>query len=392
MKQHIWENYFILIRTGIVAVLEIYLLMYADDLQKLTYGTLFGAALFFGVTVLSVCIRKKRMLICLKLLLAVFMAQSIDVSFFMLFFLSALEVISEWKLPAVWYPFSIVIVVFTKMEHMELWLLLAVLIALVYFQHDKVVFFYRYFAKDEEIVGFLLKHHLQTKEAEYANSLKESRMQSENMILEEKNRISQALHDKLGHSINGSVYQLEACKVLMDKDVQTTKQMLQAVINNLRSSMDEIREILRKERPKKYKLAIMQLKHLCDDCKERGIDCSLSMEGNIDEIPEELLEIILDNAYEAVSNSMKYARCTRIYISLEKLNQVVKCIICDNGIGCEKITYGMGLSGMRERMRRVGGFLDFESDVGFTVKMLLPIETEKERDGTNGKNESNHRR
>lgn len=392
MKQHIWENYFILIRTGIVAVLEIYLLMYADDLQKLTYGTLFGAALFFGVTVLSVCIRKKRMLICLKLLLAVFMAQSIDVSFFMLFFLSALEVISEWKLPAVWYPFSIVIVVFTKMEHMELWLLLAVLIALVYFQHDKVVVFYRYFAKDEEIVGFLLKHHLQTKEAEYANSLKESRMQSENMILEEKNRISQALHDKLGHSINGSVYQLEACKVLMDKDVQTTKQMLQAVINNLRSSMDEIREILRKERPKKYKLAIMQLKHLCDDCKERGIDCSLSMEGNIDEIPEELLEIILDNAYEAVSNSMKYARCTRIYISLEKLNQVVKCIICDNGIGCEKITYGMGLSGMRERMRRVGGFLDFESDVGFTVKMLLPIETEKERDGTNGKNESNHRR
>lgn len=52
-------------------------------------------------------------------------------------------------------------------------------------------------------------------------------------------------HDKLGHNINGSVYQLEAIKVLMEKGPETSRKMIQAVIDQLRSGMDEIRGILK---------------------------------------------------------------------------------------------------------------------------------------------------
>ena len=191
-------------------------------------------------------------------------------------------------------------------------------------------------------------------------------------MLEERARLAQTLHDKLGHNINGSIYQLEAIKLLMEKDPLTSKKMTQAVIDQLRTGMDEIRAILRKERPKKYKLALLQLQQLCEECNQKGVEAELVTEGELAEVSEKYLEIILDNAYEAVSNSMKYSKCTKIIIKVLVMNQVIRCSISDNGIGCENIVDGMGLAGMRRRVREVNGILDFESEYGFTINMLLP--------------------
>ena len=90
-------------------------------------------------------------------------------------------------------------------------------------------------------------------------------------------------------------------------------------------------------------------------------------------MPEKYLEIILDNAVEAVSNALKYAHCTKIEIKLVVMNQMLRCCISDNGIGCSNITDGMGISGMRKRVRGVNGIIDFQTEAGFTINMLLPM-------------------
>ena len=90
-------------------------------------------------------------------------------------------------------------------------------------------------------------------------------------------------------------------------------------------------------------------------------------------------EVILDNAFEAVTNSMKYSKCKRIDISIVVMNKMVRCSIADDGVGCDKIEDGMGISGMRKRIREAGGTIDFESkndsgmQKGFKVNMLLPL-------------------
>ena len=149
--------------------------------------------------------------------------------------------------------------------------------------------------------------------------------------------------------------------------------MIQAVIDQLRMGMDEIRAILRKQRPKKYKLAVLQIEKLCEDCRRKGVRAELTTEGDFVKVPEKYLEIILDNAYEAVSNSMKYAKCTKIEIKIHVMNQMLRCSISDNGVGCGEIEDGMGISGMRRRVREVNGILDFETEVGFRINMLLPL-------------------
>ena len=128
--------------------------------------------------------------------------------------------------------------------------------------------------------------------------------------------------------------------------------------------MDEIRGILRKERPAKKELAMLQLYKLCEDCNNKGVKTELVTEGDTALIPDPIWEVILDNAFEAVSNSMKYSKCSSIDIQIFVMKQRVRVSIADDGVGCSKFEDGMGISGMRSRVRTASGTIDFQTDPG----------------------------
>ena len=247
------------------------------------------------------------------------------------------------------------------------------LTAIVYLQHNYIIRSYKKQMLEDTINEQNLKRDMQQKEYAAKMEQRKSMIMAENQILEERATLSQTLHDKLGHNINGSVYQLEAAKVLLSKDPEKSGNIIQAVIDQLRSGMDEIRGILRKERPEKRQLAMLQLYKLCEDCNGKGVQTELSTEGDTALISDAIWEVILDNAFEAISNSMKYSKCSRIDISLFVMNQRVRVSIADDGVGCPEIKDGMGISGMRQRVRECGGTITFETDPGFTVTMLLPL-------------------
>ena len=219
-----------------------------------------------------------------------------------------------------------------------------------------------------QIVEMYIKKEMAVREER-----KKTLLMAENRILTERAELTQTLHDRLGHNINGSIYQLEASKLLLEKDPEKTRGMIQAVIDQLRSGMDEIRMILRKERPEKKKMALIHLHELCADCKAKGMEAELQTEGDLSAIPDDLWEVLLDNCYEAVSNSMKYSKAKKIELRIIVMNQMVRCVVSDNGIGCSRITDGMGISGMRQRIRAVGGTISFETEAGFLVNMLIPL-------------------
>ena len=252
-------------------------------------------------------------------------------------------------------------------------LIFVTLLLVCYLQHDFVIEAFRKQMMEDLVSQQGLKKDMTNREVAAREAIKKNTLMSENKILEERAALSQTLHDKLGHNINGSIYQLEASKVIMDKDPEKSKQMIQGVIDQLRTGMDEIRAILRKERPEKKKMALLQLHELCADCNEKGVEAELSIEGNTSVIPNDIWEVILDNSFEAVSNSMKYSKCSHINITIIVMNKMVRCVISDDGIGCDKIVDGMGISGMRQRIRSVGGTIDFESEAGFKVSTLLPL-------------------
>ena len=376
MTEQLRETYFLAIRTCLLVAIEIYIVLSQTVLTGASSRVLLLLAVFLGTVAGKELVRRKKekwILLGIATVLCMIMIDTLGKEFLLLGILLCYEIISMIKPSFFWYcmPFLLACVP-TKIGIYEQ-LIMTMLICMLYVQHDFVVASYRRQTKEDTIEEQRLKRSMHRQEHELREEINRSLLQAENQLLEERARLSQTLHDKLGHNINGSIYQLEAIKLIMEKEPETAKKMTQAVIDQLRTGMDEIRAILRKERPKKYKLALLQLQQLCDECSQKGVEAQLGIEGELSEVPEKYLEIILDNAFEAVSNSLKYAKCTKIDMKIHVLNQMVRCSISDNGVGCDVIEDGMGIAGMRRRVREVNGILDFETEIGFTINILLPL-------------------
>ena len=375
MEERFRNHYFVLLRIALLLVLEVYIILSQSVLTGASVEVLLILALFIGVIAGKELMERRYQIIWLVTagVIWIIMLSAVGTTFTLLGVYLCYEVLTYFKPRLFWYILPVGIAFIPSGIGSSVQLVIAALVGLIYCQHDFVVEPYRKQTKEDTITEQRLKHDINRREYEMKEEVRKSFLIAENQMLEERAELSQTLHDKLGHNINGSVYQLEAVKVLLEKEPDVSREMVQAVIDQLRSGMDEIRAILRKERPKKYKLAVLQLEKLCEECRAKGVDATLITEGELKGIPEKYLEVILDNAYDAVSNSMKYAKCTRIKISIHVLNKMIRCSISDNGMGCKEIIDGMGISGMRKRIREINGILDFETEVGFTINMLLPL-------------------
>ncbi|MBQ3513866.1 MAG: hypothetical protein IJA32_08730 [Lachnospiraceae bacterium] len=375
MGEQLQNHYFLAVRIGLLMVLEIYIVLSQSVLTGASEKVLLLLALFIGLMAGKELVERKKQVVFFLLsgILFYVILSWIGNAFLLLGVFLCYEVLTYIKPKMFWYFLPIGIACIPGQVDTYMQIMVAFFMGIIYLQHDFVVESYRQQMKEDIMVEQSLKHNIYHKEHEMKEEMRKNLLIAENQILEEREKLSQTLHDKLGHNINGSVYQLEAVKVLMEKEPEASKKMIQAVIDQLRTGMDEIRAILRKERPKKYKLAVLQIEKLCEDCRRKGVRAELITEGDFVKVPEKYLEIILDNAYEAVSNSMKYAKCTKIEIKIHVMNQMIRCSISDNGIGCGEIVDGMGISGMRRRVREVNGILDFETEAGFRINMLLPL-------------------
>ncbi len=375
MAEHFRETYFLAIRTCLLLVLEVYIVLTKSVLTGASSWVLLLLALFVGAMAGKELVKtrmRKWFLLGIAILLCGIMIVTLGKEFMLLGIFLVYEIFSIVKPSLIWYCMPFVLACVPSEIGIYVQLVFTMLIGIIYIQHDFVVASYLKQTQEDTMVEQRLKQNIHQQEHEYREEMKRSLLMAENQLLEERARLSQTLHDKLGHNINGSIYQLEAVKLIMEKEPETAKKMTQAVIEQLRMGMDEIRAILRKERPKKYRLALLQLQQLCDECNQKGVEAELVVEGELGEVSEKYIEIILDNAFEAVSNSLKYAKCSKIEITIYVLNQLIRCSISDNGVGCDMIEEGMGITGMRKRVREVNGILNFETEVGFTINILLP--------------------
>lgn len=233
MKENFRGNYFLLLRIIVAALLEIYLLMTTKALNKGGYVVLFEAACFFTAVVLYGLWEKKIFLLA-EIFTAGILFSTTKHSFMLLFGIVCLDIVKVYSLGIFGYVLPLGISFFTGAENFGQNFLLLVLVSFLYFQHNEIVLPYKKQIKEEEESEMSLKRNMRKQEHIYRENLENNMLRTENALLEERARLSQTLHDKLGHNINGSVYQLEACKVLLEKDTKRVEKMIQAVIDNLR--------------------------------------------------------------------------------------------------------------------------------------------------------------
>ncbi|WEG11057.1 sensor histidine kinase [Pullulanibacillus sp. KACC 23026] len=211
------------------------------------------------------------------------------------------------------------------------------------------------------------------------NENKEYMRQSEYTFkLEERNRLSQEIHDKIGHSMTGALIQMEAAKAIANTDKKQAYDLLQNAINISKSGIEEIRQTLKNMKPPSEQMGINRVRLLIDEFSSKHpIHTAFTYKGNLDVVTPIQWKVILENVGESLTNLLKYAEATAVSIDLTVLNKVVKVDVKDNGKGALKIKKGLGISGMEERTASLNGKIIVDGSNGFSVTTLLPVSDEE---------------
>lgn len=193
--------------------------------------------------------------------------------------------------------------------------------------------------------------------------------------LEERNRISQQIHDEVGHAITGALIQMEASKRLLHIDQQKAEELLQNAIGITQEGIEHIRLTLKNMKPTTEQVGINRLKLIVDEfTAKHDIQTILTYQGEMERVNAFQWEVIQKNITEALTNSLKYGKySTQITVNVNVLNKLVKVEVKDNGKGSEKIEKGLGMVGMEERAASIDGKVIVDGTDGFSVTTLLPL-------------------
>jgi signal transduction histidine kinase len=199
----------------------------------------------------------------------------------------------------------------------------------------------------------------------------------------ERNRLAMRLHDEVGHGISGSILLLEGAAAVMDSDVQTAKDTIILATENLRTSADEIRRVLREEYADRADAGLSRLKNELAHfgAEHPHIKTELTIGAGTDELSAHLWACICENMTEALTNTLKHSNADLFRVEIANKNKLLRVEFSDNGkqrraANHEKVpdTSGIGLAGIEERCALCYGRCFFEKkEDGFFITMTFPL-------------------
>jgi signal transduction histidine kinase len=117
--------------------------------------------------------------------------------------------------------------------------------------------------------------------------------------------------------------------------------------------------------------------HVRDISRRCGVDVELAIEGNVDTLPDRYQTCVYRVLQEALTNCVRHAKARRIGVNVTAGSDVLNISAIDDGVGFEpgERRDGLGLRGMRERVKEIGGVLTIKSSPGrgTTLAMQLPL-------------------
>ena len=194
----------------------------------------------------------------------------------------------------------------------------------------------------------------------------------------ERSRLAMELHDSLGQSL--VVIRNRALLGISKKnDDHSMLEQLQEISDASASALQETREIAHTLHPYQIEaLGLTTALHSLIDKIEGSTD--LSFVTRIDEtpadIPHDVAIAVYRIAQEWLTNVVKHSSAGEVSASLRTDGPMLTLTIADNGVGFDpqRVRKGLGLRGIAERSRMVGGTLNIESGPGAGAELRLVVD------------------
>jgi len=192
-------------------------------------------------------------------------------------------------------------------------------------------------------------------------------------VLDERQRMAGEIHDVLAQGLTGIVTQLEAADQAAGRE-HDRRRHLDTAKRLARDSLTEARRSVQALRPQPLAGAALPdaLAEVVDGWSARnGVSAELITTGTAQPLLPEIEATLLRTAQEALANVARHARAGRVALTLSYMEDLVTLDVRDDGAGfdparrrTEQYEGGYGLTAMRERVQRVAGTLEVESEPG----------------------------
>src|SRR5205085_4335498 len=116
--------------------------------------------------------------------------------------------------------------------------------------------------------------------------------------------------------------------------------------------------------------------HAREMSKRTGLNVVLTADEAAGDLPDEHRTCIYRLVQEAVNNAARHASARTIEVELKREPDRVRFSVRDDGAGFDtRFVRGLGLLGMEERVRRLGGRLAIDSQPGRGTAIMaeLPV-------------------
>ena len=190
----------------------------------------------------------------------------------------------------------------------------------------------------------------------------------------ERERIARDLHDEVNQALTALLLRLEAVR-RQSSDPEVVEEL--GEIGSLISrAMRELLDLARGLRPTTLddlglKAALATLVE--EVAQEAGIRAGFEVEGNVDDLPEDLQLVTYRVAQEAVTNVVQHADAEHLRVRLIGGAAALELRVSDDGNGYAggRASEKLGIAGMRERALLCGGALTVESEPGAGTRVTL---------------------
>ncbi len=209
-------------------------------------------------------------------------------------------------------------------------------------------------------------------EKAYLKLVEMSKEQEQLAAAQERARLAREVHDTLAHFLTAIVVSLEAGKKLLEKDPGKALAEIEKSQEQARRGLDEVRVTVKALRSGETADVDFRnaLNSLVRDYSGSGIAIDFALDDQLVMTADQeaaFYRII----QESITNSVRHGKAGNIMVRIEGNQAGQRVLVEDDGLGCENLSEGHGLRGIRERASALGGKAIFGNrpGQGFMVKV-----------------------
>ena len=198
---------------------------------------------------------------------------------------------------------------------------------------------------------------------------------------EERRQIGKELHDSVAQDLAAVVISLSAAKKRLADGDKETRVLVADSLAVLERSAHDVRDLSHLLHPpflEEVGLLGALRQHLSGFRRRSGITVNTELPESWSRLPGSMELVLFRVTQEALNNVRQHSGSRTVTVRLQRTDDTVTLEVVDQGHGLaggtEEEVSGIGITGMRERLRLIGGTLEIKSsDHGTTVRAVVGV-------------------